>query len=43
MTDLRCMSYIGKDHAHVIVAGCQDVMLKINVEKGQVVAVVGMW
>ena len=37
MRDLRCMSYLGKDNSTIIVAGCQDVMLKIDVEKGRIV------
>ena len=37
MRDLRCMSFLGKDNVFIIVAGCQDVMLKIDVEKGRVV------
>ena len=37
MRDLRCMSYLGKGNATIIVAGCQDIMLKIDVEKGKIV------
>ena len=37
MKDLRCMSYLGKDNAMIIAAGCQDVMFKIDIEKGRVV------
>ena len=40
MRDLRCMSYLCKDHNHIIVAGCQDTMLKIDVEKGRIVETV---
>ena len=35
--DLRCMSYMGKDYSSIIIAGHQNVMLKVDVEKGQVV------
>lgn len=31
------MSYLGKDNATIVVAGCQDVMLKIDIEKGRIV------
>ena len=31
------MSYMGKDYSSIIVAGHQNVMLKVDVEKGQVV------
>ena len=31
------MSYLGKDNATIVVAGCQGVMLKIDIEKGRVV------
>jgi PAB-dependent poly(A)-specific ribonuclease subunit 2 len=36
MRDLQCMSFIGKDQSQLLVAGCQDVMFKIDVEKGKV-------
>ncbi len=37
MMDLRCMCFLGKDPAVILVAGCQKVMYKIDVEKGQVI------
>ena len=37
MKDLRCMSYLGKDNALLIAAGCQNTMFKIDIEKGRVV------
>lgn len=37
MKDLRCMSYMSKGNAEILVAGCQDVMFKIDVEKGRIV------
>ena len=41
MRDLRCMSFVGKDHSHIITAGCQGVILKLDVEKGRVIEKVG--
>ena len=40
MRDLRCMGYMGKDHNQIVVAGCQNTMLKIDIEKGRVIEVV---
>ena len=37
MKNLSCMSYVGKGNAFIVVAGCQDMMLKIDVEKGRIV------
>lgn len=37
MTDLKCMSFLGKRNSEVLVAGCQSVMYKIDVDKGVVV------
>ncbi|KAI4200031.1 MAG: hypothetical protein LQ346_002462 [Caloplaca aetnensis] len=34
MTDLRCMSFLGKTSSEILVAGCQRVMYKIDVDKG---------
>ena len=34
--DLRCMSFAQKGNNEILVAGCQDTMFKINVEKGTV-------
>lgn len=36
MYDLRCMSFLGKDNSEILVAGCQNTMFKIDVEKGRV-------
>lgn len=36
MTDLRCMSYMGKGQDQLLVAGCQNIMLRIDVAKGKV-------
>ena len=30
------MSYLGKDNAVIIVAGCQNTMFKIDVDKGRI-------
>ena len=40
MNDLRCMSYVGKEFGQIVVAGCQDKMLKIDVEKGRILELV---
>lgn len=37
MTDLRCISFLGKNCSEILVAGCQSVMYKIDVDKGLVV------
>jgi len=37
MTDLSCMTFLHKDAQHILAAGCQQVMYKIDVDKGQVV------
>lgn len=37
MRDLRCMSFSTKDASEILVAGCQNSMFKIDVEKGCVV------
>lgn len=36
MKDLRCMSFISKDTKEIIIAGLQDQMFVINVEKGEI-------
>jgi PAB-dependent poly(A)-specific ribonuclease subunit 2 len=36
MKDLRCMSFISKDTKEIIVAGLQDQMFVINVDKGEI-------
>ena len=40
--DLRCMSFASKGNQEILVAGCQDVMFKINVEKGIVAQAVSI-
>lgn len=37
MADLRCMSFLGKDTGTILVAGCQNVMYKVDVPSGQIV------
>ncbi|KAL8701793.1 MAG: hypothetical protein Q9224_000340 [Gallowayella concinna] len=34
MTDLKCMSFLGKHSSEILVAGCQSTMYKIDVDKG---------
>lgn len=36
MKDLRCMSFISKDTKEILVAGLQDQMFVINVDKGEI-------
>jgi PAB-dependent poly(A)-specific ribonuclease subunit 2 len=36
MKDLRCMSFTTKDAKEILVAGLQDVMFTINVDKGEI-------
>ena len=36
MKDLRCMSFTSKGTAEVILAGLQDVMLVVDLNKGEV-------
>ena len=36
MSNLQCMSFLSKDNSEVLVAGCQNSMFKIDVEKGTV-------
>lgn len=42
MADLCCMSFLGKDSSEILVAGCQNIMYKIDVEKGIVLQEVGL-
>ena len=37
MRDLQSVTFINKDNSEILVAGCQDTMFKIDVEKGTVV------
>ena len=37
MKDLRCMSFTSKGTSEILVAGCQEVMFKIDVEKGRII------
>ncbi|KAF2772334.1 hypothetical protein EJ03DRAFT_287998 [Teratosphaeria nubilosa] len=36
MTDLRCMSFAGRNNEELVVAGCQQQMYRIDVERGSV-------
>lgn len=36
MTNLSCMTFLHKDAPHILVAGCQPVMYRIDVDKGQI-------
>lgn len=36
MTNLCCMSFLGKENSEILVAGIQNTMYKIDVERGQV-------
>jgi PAB-dependent poly(A)-specific ribonuclease subunit 2 len=37
MKDLRCMSYTSKGASEILVAGLQDQMFTIDVEKGTII------
>ena len=37
MKDLRCMSFTCKGTSEILVAGCQDLMFQIDVEKGRII------
>lgn len=37
MTDLSCMTFLQKDGQHILAAGCQQTMYKIDVDKGLVI------
>jgi PAB-dependent poly(A)-specific ribonuclease subunit 2 len=37
MKDLRCMSYTSKGASEVLVAGLQDQMFTVDVEKGTII------
>ena len=43
MIALCCMCFLGKDSSVVLVAGRQNVMFKIDVEKGQILEEVHFW
>lgn len=37
MVNLCCMSFLGKENSsEIVVAGCQSIMYKIDIEKGHV-------
>ncbi|KAI9702842.1 MAG: poly(A)-specific ribonuclease [Candelina mexicana] len=36
MRDLRCMSYTSRGPSEILVAGCQSIMYKIDVERGRI-------
>ena len=38
--DLRCMCSISKENTELLVAGCQDTMFRVDVEKGEVLQTV---
>lgn len=40
MKDLRCMSFSSRGSSEILVAGCQNVMFKIDAEKGEVLQTV---
>jgi len=40
LKDLRCMTFTSKGASEILVAGCQNVMLKIDVDKGEVLQTV---
>lgn len=42
MIELRCMSYTSKGTSELLVAGLQDIMFTIDVEKGVVTKQVGI-
>lgn len=37
MVHLSCMSFLGKDNSYILVAGCQKVMFKVDVQQGSIV------
>lgn len=37
MTNLCCMSFLGKESCEILAAGCQSVMYRIDVERGKVI------
>jgi PAB-dependent poly(A)-specific ribonuclease subunit 2 len=41
MKDLRCMTFMPKNNNEILVAGSQDTMLVIDLQKGEVVKQVG--
>ena len=41
MTDLRCMTYTSRGTSEILVAGLQDVMFTIDVDKGRITKEVG--
>jgi hypothetical protein len=40
--DLKCMNFTSKGTREILVAGCQDKMFKVDVDKGTVTDTVGM-
>jgi PAB-dependent poly(A)-specific ribonuclease subunit 2 len=42
MKDLRCMSYTSKGGSEILVAGLQDQMFTVDVEKGTIIKQVPM-
>jgi PAB-dependent poly(A)-specific ribonuclease subunit 2 len=39
--DLKCMNFTSKGTREILVAGCQDRMFKVDVEKGAITETVG--
>lgn len=35
--DLRCLSLVGTGRHEILVAGCQQVMFKVDLDKGEIV------
>jgi len=42
MADLRCMSFTSKGTSEILVAGCQDTMYVIDVNKGEIIKKVSL-
>ena len=36
MKALCCMSFLGKSSSEILVAGCQNIMFKIDIEQGRI-------
>lgn len=41
MKDLRCMSFTANGPNEILAAGCQKTMMRIDVEKGEIIDTVG--
>lgn len=40
MTDLSCMTFLHKNSQHLLVAGCQRTMFKIDIDKGSIIGTI---